>query len=356
MLFSRRRLVWGSSAAAVGAFVGAGSVAATPKPVSTTTVVTARREPGGGVFRPPQGPRARVMIVNDLSGDIDGLFATVHALLSHSAEVRGIVGAWARDAGQTPELATRNAGEILQLMGLTVPTHVGGSKLLSATTPVRSAGAQAIIDEAMRADTKLPLYVTVGSGLSEVASALLIEPRIADRFTLVWIGGSPYPRGGDEYNLSIDPIAAQVVFNQTTVPIWQVPSDVYATCAVSDTELEAFVAPYGAIGAWLYGKLLDAPRQLAPVGFHLGETYILGDSPLVLLSALSDWIPSSFEPPFTYQQTGSSHYEEMVAPQLNADGTYAPRDTGRRIRIYRSVDTRMMFSDFFAKMRINYRA
>jgi hypothetical protein len=308
------------------------------------------------VFAPPQGPRARVLIVNDLSGDIDGLFATTHALLSPSAEVRGIVGSWARDDGQTPELAVRNADTILRLMGLThaVATYAGGGKLSNLSTPVRSAGAEAIVREAMRTDAALPLYVAVGAGLSEVASALLMEPKIAGRITLAWIGGSPYPAGGNEYNLSIDPLAAQVVFNRSTVPIWQVPSNVYASCLISASEIEAFVAPYGAIGAWLYRKLLDAPRDLSPTGFHLGETYTLGDSPLVVLTALNDWIPSAFTPPFAYQRTGSSRYDEIFAPELNADGTYVTRESGRKIRVYITVDTRLMFSDFFAKMRLNY--
>jgi inosine-uridine nucleoside N-ribohydrolase len=348
MLISRRRMVRGASAAAAGAVVGsgAGGAAAQPKP-------GARRQP----FAPPQGPRARVLIVNDLSGDIDGLFATTHALMSRSTEVRGIVGARAREAEGTAALALHNAREILRLMGLGhIPSWLGGAKLADADTPVPSEGARAIVSEAMRADTDLPLYVTVGSGLSEVASALLMEPRVAGRFTLVWIGGSPPPKGGDEYNFDIDPIAAQVVFNRTTVPIWQVPSDVYASCVISASELQAYVAPYGAIGAWLYQKLLDAPRQLKPLGFHLGETYTLGDSPLVLLTALTDWLPTVFEPPFRFDRTGSSHYEEMFAPLLAADGTYTPRDSGRRIRVYRAIDTRLMFSDFFAKMRLNFGA
>lgn len=79
-------------------------------------------------------------------------------------------------------------------------------KLGAPRAPVRSPGAQAIIDEAMRTDTKLPLFVAIGGGLTEVASALMLEPRIADRFTLVWIGGDAYPAGGTgETNFDIDP-------------------------------------------------------------------------------------------------------------------------------------------------------
>ena len=71
-------------------------------------------------------------------------------------------------------------------------------------TPVRSPGTQALIDEAMRV-SDLPLFVAVGGGLTEVASAVLLEPKIASRFTLVWIGGDAAPASGEgETNFNID--------------------------------------------------------------------------------------------------------------------------------------------------------
>lgn len=109
--------------------------------------------------------------------------------------------------------------------------HLGApGKLTAATSPVRSPGTQAIIAEAMRNDTELPLYVAVGGGLTEVASAMMLEPAIADRLTLVWIGGDAYPAGATgETNFNIDPLAAQFVYNASDVRLWQVPRAVYAT-------------------------------------------------------------------------------------------------------------------------------
>ena len=308
-------------------------------------------------FAPPAGPRARVLIVNDLCGDIDGLFATVHALLSPSTEIRGIIGT-SPGVGRSsaPESAALGE-EIVKLMGLAerVKVHVGASsRLASIAAPDRSPGVQAIIDEAMRTDSNLPLYITVGGGLTELASALLIEPRIADRFTLVWIGGGPYPSGGkNEYNFNIDKLAAQYLFNATSVAIWQVPSSAYAQCQVSDTELQAFVAPYGAIGAWLYDKVLEFGNKLGKdYALNAGETWVLGDSPLVLLTALTSWVPSGFGRVHRYEQT-SSQFDEPFAPRLNLDGSYQARDAGRRIRVYNTLDTRLMFGDFFVKLRMN---
>ncbi|WP_188773325.1 nucleoside hydrolase [Novosphingobium endophyticum] len=360
MTVSRRTILGGALAAASGALAGAGAgqVKAQPNP---TPKPPARH---GGSKRPPftpaEGARARVLIANEFSGDIDALFSAVHALLSRSTEVRGIIGCRARFVPGYPERTAERSvelvDEILRLMNLTgaVPSLLGSAQMSSSTAPSKSPGAQAIVDEAMRTDTVLPLYVAVGGGLTEVASALLIEPRVADRFTLVWIGGHADPKRPAENNFVIDPLAAQLVFNQFNVPIWQVPSDVYRTCMVSSTELQAFIAPYGAIGTWLYDKLLEDPRKHIPDQVSFGETYRMGDSPLVLLTALTDLLPVSANPSASDQRTSSSRYEESFAPYLNPDGTYTPRDSGRKIRVYKSVDTRLMFSDFFAKMRVNY--
>jgi hypothetical protein len=307
-------------------------------------------------FVPALGPRCRVLIVNDLAGDIDALFATVHALLSPSTEIRTIVGTQAGFSGETASQAAAIGNEIIKIMHLAkqVTVHSGATaKLASTDTPDRSPGVQAIIDEAMRTDTSLPLYITVGGGLTEVASALLIEPAIAEKFTLVWIGGGAYPDGGKgDTNFNIDPVAAQFVFNKSKVPLWQVPSDAYAQCQVSASELQAFVAPRGAIGKWLHQKLIESSATLGrKYRINTGETWTLGDSPLVLLTALTHWGPSGRSRPFRYERM-SSLFDERLAPLLKSDGSYEARTDGRRIRVYKTLDTRLLFGDFFTKMRL----
>lgn len=307
-------------------------------------------------FTPLAGPRSRVLYVNDLSGDLDGFFATVHMILSRSVDLRYIVGTGTGRSGETAKRSADLAHEMLRHMDMTgrFRVHEGANgKMKDAKTPMRAPGVQAIVDEAMRTDSDLPLFVAVGGGLTEVASALLLEPKIAERMILVWIGGDAYPAGGiGETNFNIDPLAAQFIFNETTIQIWQVPRSAYGTTIVSATELQAFVAPHGAIGKWLYEQVVMAPDRFKKV-LNMGETWALGDNPLVSLTALADWGPSSYRP-FRYERTGSSLYDEVTAPRLNPDGTFAPRSEGRKIRIYKTIDSRLMLTDFFAKMRVNF--
>jgi hypothetical protein len=341
MTTSRRDLLrYSSAAAGLGSLASAGfaEAAIAPKPFANLA-----------------GPRSRTIFLNDLSGDPDGLFAAAHQILSTATELRAIVGTGTGAPGETAERSAELGGEMLKLAGRAaqVKAVVGASgKITSPGVPVRSPGTQAIIDEALRTDTQLPLYVAVGGGLTEVASALMIAPQIADRFTLVWIGGEAYPAGGWEYNLNIDALAAQFIFNETAVRIWQVPRPVYGTCVVSVSELQAFVAPNGAIGDWLYGKLMDASQKFGR-SWNTGETWTLGDSPLVVLTALQDWVPGGFGKSSKYERTGSSAFDDLFAPRLGRGGAYEPRSEGRKIRAYKSIDTRLMFNDFFAKLRLN---
>src|SRR5207245_1264454 len=68
---------------------------------------------------PVAGPRSRTIFVNDLSGDIDGLFAAAHQILSTSTKLRAIVGAGTGRVGETAERSAALAGEMLELMGKT---------------------------------------------------------------------------------------------------------------------------------------------------------------------------------------------------------------------------------------------
>ena len=340
-------------------FVLGGAAATAATLGVTASPAAAAAASGQRAFQPPAGPRYRLISDNDYSGDPDGLYQLVHHLLSPSMDVRAVIGSHLSPGDpfdpstQQATNAYRRVLQVLQLMGLTgrVRAYPGANAgLVDTQTPQRSAGAQTIVAEAMRTDTQLPLFATFGAGLTELASAYLIEPRIADRLTAVWIGGPEYPdlavpppgSSGVEYNLRIDLTAAQVVFNDSTIPVWQVPRNVYRQCLISMTELLNQVRPAGRIGAYLYERVLDIFTLAATVGLNLGETYILGDSPLVLLTVLQ----SSFE-----ADPSSSRYITRFAPRINDDGTYTPRNSGREIRIYTDLDVRLLFSDLFLKLQ-----
>jgi inosine-uridine nucleoside N-ribohydrolase len=298
--------------------------------------------------------RARVIVDNDFGGDPDGLLQLAHHLLSPSVEIRGIIGSHHYPNGfygypGSSQHALEVVKELLTVMNLDgkVSVYQGANERIGDSgAPVATEAARFIVREAMRDDVKTPLYVACGAGLTDVASAYLIEPQIAKRIRLVWIGGPEYagiaipPPGAQktEYNLGIDLKAAQVVFNQSEIPIWQVPRDAYRQALVTHAELRNRMNDDGKLAAFLLGRLRDLWKR---AGNSLGETYVLGDSPLVLLTALhSPWEPDP----------SSSKYTSIPAPRITSLGLYERTPKARQIRVYTNLDTRVIFEDLFAKV------
>lgn len=308
----------------------------------------------------PVTPRMRVIIDNDFSGDPDGLFQLTHLLLSPSVEVRAIIGSHLKKGDGFDHSATqadnaaKKATEVLAVLKMNgkIPVIAGSNTGMdNDSTPVKSAAVDFIIKEALRTDTKLPLYVLCGAGLTEIASAALTDPQIAGKLTLVWIGGPEYSdlalpppnNSAIEYNLNIDLFAGRALFNRTQVNIWQVPRNAYRQALLPYSELVLKIKPNGEIGKYLYNTLENLMERLTQYKLNIGETYILGDSPLVLLTALQ----SSFEP-----DPSSSDYVSKNCPIINATGNYELNPNGRKIRVYQHLDINLMFNDFFAKLEL----
>ena len=120
-------------------------------------------------------PRMRVIIDNDFGGDPDGLFELVQHLLSPSVEIRAIIGSHLKPGDgldpskETAANAKKKIEEVLSIMNLgkTFPVYQGSNNALeNDSMPQKSDAANAIVKEAMRDDTKLPLYVGSGAGLT----------------------------------------------------------------------------------------------------------------------------------------------------------------------------------------------
>jgi purine nucleosidase len=304
-------------------------------------------------------PRIRVIVDNDFGGDPDGLFQLVHQILSPSAEIRGIIGSHIKPGGffgasETAASACDTVKELLKAMNLSgiFPVYKGAnSGLLDPKSPIVSDGVKLIIKEALREDTKLPLFLVCGAGLTDIASAYLIEPKIAKHLTLIWIGGPEYsdialpPPGNQspEYNLGIDIIAGQIIFNNSDIPLWQVPRAAYRQALLSYSELLLKVKPKGDTGKYLANSIENVFRVAGNNNLTLGETYVFGDSPLVLLTALQ----SAFD-----ADPSSSKYIIKPAPKINDAGIYEVNNSARYIHVYTDLDIRLMFEDFFSKLTL----
>lgn len=283
----------------------------------------------------PREKRARLILNTDAKNEADDQFTIVHALLTPTFDFHGIIAAhFGAHRSQTSMLDSREEiDKLLDLMDLSgrIPVANGGANALpDETTPVPSPGAQLIIDQAM-ADDDRPLYVAFLGPLTDMASALLLEPRLNERDVIcVWIGGGAWPVGGREFNLMNDIAAANVVM-RSNIQVWQIPSTVYRMMAVSYAELQERCAGRGAIGDYLVEQLIDWNLRVHPGPI---EHRSLGDTPAlsVILNphgGLSDWRP---------------------APEFTSHMNYVHTGKNRPIKVYDNIDVRYILEDFYAKL------
>jgi purine nucleosidase len=280
--------------------------------------------------------RARVIIDTDAKNEADDQFAIVHALLTPTFDLRGIVPAHfgERRSRHSLQDSRDEVDLLLELMDLGGRVRVENGAtgaICDELTPRPSPGAELIVEEALRSDAG-PLFIAFYGPLTDMASALLLEPAIAERdLIVIWIGGGAYPTGGFEYNLSNDIVAANVVFG-SSLPVWQVPKPVYTMLGVSYAEMAVKVAPCGELGSYLVRQTIEFNDTWVqrPIEYRS-----LGDSPCVGLIMNPDGGRSSTRP----------------APRFAEDMTYLEAPENREIRVYDSVDTRFILEDFFAKLR-----
>jgi hypothetical protein len=304
---------------------------------------------------------ARVILDNDFAGDPDGLFQLAHHVLCSSLKIPLIVGSHLPakfGSGQDAQDAAVRAGEVLGVMNLTGKfTVMAGSEMpiQSRTSWKPSAASAAIVREAMRSDATEPLIYAAGAGLTDLALAWLTEPRIGRRIKLIWIGGNTHVGHGNpgvkasepEFNFSIDPVAAQIVFNESDIEIWQVPSDAYSQMLFGTAELEELGAQ-SPLGAYLKARVDAVPEMFAKIPgvppVAMTDAYVLGDSPLVTLTALV--------PPMQPDPT-SSRYRLLPTPRLLENGTYEERPGARPMRVYTYLDAGLTFRDMLARFRVH---
>ncbi|MEK3914193.1 nucleoside hydrolase [Paenibacillus sp. FSL H7-0331] len=288
----------------------------------------------------PDAKKIRLIVNSDAKNEADDQYAIVHSLLTSQFVIKGLIGAhFGSERSKTSMLdSVKEIKHLLDIMGLSGEYsvfHGAECAMQDEWTPALSEGAELIVREAM-SDDQRPLFVIFLGAITDLASAYLMNPGIADRLTAVWIGGGTWPDGGEEFNLANDIHAANVVFS-SPMPLWQIPRNVYSKMRVSLTELKQRVEPCGAIGRYLYDQLLEINQKWANnLCWPRGEVWTLGDSPAVGLLM--------HDQPFDY--------DLKPAPRISPDLTYVHHQEERRIRVYRDIDVRFILEDMYAKLEL----
>src|SRR5947209_11522405 len=135
-----------------------------------------------------------VVLSTDCGCEMDDQWALALLALSPAFELRAVVGA------HGPTLAAAavadHAREVLRQRNLAKPPPiVGGAEgpMADAATAIESEGTQRILREARGFSPPRRLAVLVIGSATDVASALLIDPELADRIEVVAVGYDRWP-------------------------------------------------------------------------------------------------------------------------------------------------------------------
>ena len=304
----------------------------------------------------PTDRSIRVIADTDCNCECDDQFCIAHMLMTPRFDMRGIIA----EHYAEPDSEQKSYEEIKRVMNLmdvedssTKVLHGAKEAMGDLHTPVESEGARFIVEEAMKEDPR-PLFICGQAACTNIASAYLMDPRIAEKVVVIWIGGRPYPEGGFEFNQNNDLNAARVLF-QSNLELWQVPFNVYTTMKVSFFEMLNHVYPCGKIGEYLVKHTMevsggisdnvigsrgcDMSKGTAITSFG-GELWSLGDSVCVGL--------------MMNNTLGKFHMEEAPGG-LTDKGFYEFSKGGnRQIRVYDTIDSRFIIQDMFEKFQFYF--
>jgi purine nucleosidase len=283
----------------------------------------------------------RAVLDTDTFNEVDDQFALAHLLLSPDTVALEAVYAapfyypkWNDRSTSPAEGMEKSYEEILRVLALVGRQPSGGvfrgstAFLPGPATPVDSPAARDLIERALSGEP--PLHVVAIGAITNVASALLLEPRIAERIRIVWLGGHAYYWPSTlEFNLVQDLHASRVILEQP-VPFVQVPcAPVTSHLTTTVPELEKHLAPFSRLGRYLTDIVRDYSKG-RPVWSK--EIWDLAGSAYVVN-------PQWFK------------VRSIPAPVLLDDVTWAHAPHRRTIEFVHELNRDAIFADFFAKAR-----
>jgi purine nucleosidase len=282
----------------------------------------------------------RVVLDTDTYNEVDDQFALAHLLMSPDRiKLEAVYAApfflphCNSRSSSVADGMEKSYEEILRVLAL-VPTLQpprvlrGSTRFISGADKAVESEAAADLVQRAKAIAGEKLYVLCIGAPTNVASALLLEPKIAENMVVVWLGGHatywPHTR---EFNLQQDVSASRVLLD-SNVPLVLLPCNPVTSHLITTVpELEQQLAPYSKLGAYL----TDIVRS------HRGSSP--GRSKTIWDISASAWIIDS-----NWVKT-----EEKPSPILKDDLTWQLNADRRKILIAREVDRDAIFADFFAK-------
>ncbi|OHB79703.1 MAG: hypothetical protein A2Z25_03130 [Planctomycetes bacterium RBG_16_55_9] len=232
---------------------------------------------------PSKGERLRVIFDTDAKNEIDDVWAISLAILSlERFKIEGFVAAnFDNDRPEAGpdgiEASFKEIKTILSKAGLTGkwPVLRGSAPMRYKYEPSESEGVDFIIKKAMESTPQDPLWIVGLGAATDIASAYLKEPRIADRIVVFWHFRTLWPEKCWNFNVIGDVRAARIVFHSDLAfVLFDTGTHLY--CPIEESEK---FRSYGELGKYLHEYRYQSSYYQSPTkGFYdLGDIAALAD-------------------------------------------------------------------------------
>jgi len=238
------------------------------------------------------------------------------------------------------ELSYQEIIKVCELLGEDVEGRVfrGAQAYLNTlASPIRSEAADFIVERAL-ADDDRPVYIAAIGCLPNVASAILMEPKIIEKIVVLWTSAYPsYVSLSNQSSLNLvqDKLSSQLIFDCGVPHVYLPGYYIGEQLTISLPEMAEWVRGRGHIGDYLYHLYTHNPiHSMRGISDHFGRTWVMWD--LINFAWLLNpgWVPSHL----------------VKAPILN-DELFWEHDEARHwmCEAYQ-CDRDAIFRDFFTKL------
>jgi inosine-uridine nucleoside N-ribohydrolase len=286
----------------------------------------------------PPGGKVKMVLDTDTYNEIDDQFALAYAYLSREKlELEAVYAApyfnnRSTSPGDGMEKSYQEILRLLKMLGKSSEGFVfrGSDRYLSdESTPVRSEAALDLVKKAMATTPDDPLYVVTVGCITNIASAILIEPGIIEKIVVVWLGGNgldwPHQK---EFNLMQDVKAARIVLN-SGVPLVIMPCrPVISHFHTTIPELEYYLKGKNKISDYLLESTIEYS------GGRDTWSKVIWDVTAVAWLVNPSWLPTDI----------------VHSPVLTDQVTYSTDLSRHFIRMANSVNRDAIFRDLFRKL------
>ena len=194
--------------------------------------------------------RVDVVLDTDAYNEVDDQYALAYLVKSqdklnlqaiYAAPFTNAKAATPQEGMQKSFAEIMNILQLLEREDIKSVVYEGSKSYLSSEEDaVVSQAAQDLAKRAMQYSAEKPLYVIAIGAITNVASAILLEPAIIDKIVVVWLGGHAlhWP-DNKEFNLYQDVAAARVVLGCGAAVVLLPCKGVVSAFTTSGPELDA---------------------------------------------------------------------------------------------------------------------